>query len=167
MTTYEQLTIDGDAVQVCVESTIDVDAHVQAIVAAFGFDPVEAALGRIKIAMSGPVPQIGERTDDRRTSKGHRSDDVRRFSRSSQVGRMLVAFTFAKDGLTDAEVTDRVANDGASRSQWEGCRRRASDLRAAGYVTDSGQERDGRIVWVVTPQGRAAAQRIVDTGWSR
>lgn len=170
MTTYEQLTIDGSPTAVVgFAITSHLDTVLDQLVTSYGFDAVEAALGGIKIAMSGPIPQIGQRTDDQRTSIGHRSQDLRRFSAGSYCGRMLVAFNHERHyGLTDAEVTTRIlSNVDYTVSQWEGCRRRASDLRAAGYIADSGTERENRIVWLITPEGRRAVQTLVNTGWSR
>lgn len=165
-----------------------VDQYVQAVIDMFGFDRTEAALGRIKIQMAGPVPQIGERDPDQRTSIGHRSADVRRFSTNSHSARLLLAFEDATnrhhlyaighprvhygadtDGLTDAEATNRALGlpEDVGLSRWEGCRRRCSDLREAGYIADTGIERDGRIVWAVTDQGRRACNLLRETGWSR
>lgn len=155
-----------------------VDQYVQAVIDMFGFDRTEAALGRIKIQMAGPVPQIGERDPDQRTSIGHRSADVRRFSRRSSSARLLAEFAEASPsgGLTDSEATDRALGRvgeiggvviGVSVGQWEGVRRRCSDLREAGYLVDTGIERDGRIVWAVTDQGRRACNLLRETGWSR
>lgn len=162
-----------------------VDQYVQAVIDMFGFDRTEAALGRIKIQMAGPVPQIGQRDPDQRTSIGHRSADVRRFSSNSHSARLLLAFEDATnrhhlyaiglparpapDGLTDAEATNRACGlaEDVGLSRWEGCRRRCSDLRAAGYIIDTGIERDGRIVWAVTDQGRRACNLLRETGWSR
>jgi hypothetical protein len=115
----------------------------------------------------GPIRQVGERFDDRRTSKGQRSSDVRRFSKDSYSGRLLRAFAFYP-GLTDKEATDEVVGlaDSTDIGRWEGCRRRCSDLRAAGYIMDTGQERDGRIVWEITPLGDRAYRTMLETGWS-
>lgn len=175
----DQLTLDGMAPRhvakaptlVGFASPEHLDLLLDTLVEHYGFDAVETAVGRIKVAMSGPLPQVGERADDQRTSKGKRSSDVRRFSGKSYAGRLLARFSAAREGLTDAEATDLVLRLGpiASVSQWEGCRRRCSDLREAGFLQDSGVERGEppRVVWVITPQGRAAFQNIVNTGWSR
>lgn len=115
-----------------------------------------------------PVPQVGERLGDPRTSKGKRSQDVRRFSRKSQCGRLLQVFAVGTStGYTDEEATDLVLRDESPTiGRWEGCRRRCSDLRAAGYLEDAGEERGGRIVWKITPQGGAAWRKMIETGWT-
>jgi hypothetical protein len=156
-----------------IEPPAEPDHALNILVHTHGFDTVEAALGRIKIQMAGPVPQVGQRDPDQRTSKGHRSSDVRRFSADSLSGRLLIQFSGvdAGDGLTDAEATNRVVGSvnrpGQTIGRWEGCRRRCSDLREAGYIADTGVERDDRIVWAITAQGAAAVEQLRLTGWSR
>lgn len=135
------------------------------LIARFGFDAVEAAVGAYKIEHSGPIPSAPARHDDPRTSVGSRMSDVRRFSAGSYSGRLLMVFR--RQDRTDAEATDAVLGSSVPVSRWEGCRRRCSDLRAAGYVADSGVERDDRIVWAITDEGRRAVQRLIDDGWSR
>lgn len=124
--------------------------------------------GDIEEVGGGPVPQVGERLGDPRTSKGRRSQDVRRFSRKSQCGRLLGVFVSrGRDGYTDEEATDLVLRDESPTiGRWEGCRRRCSDLRAAGYLDDADEERGGRIVWKITPQGDAAYRKMIETGWT-
>lgn len=142
----------------------------ESLVHRFGFNAVEAELGRIKISMNGPLAQVGERDGDQRTSKGKRSADVRRFSRNSLSGRLLAEFGRNSE-LTDREATDEVVGTVESGlvsiGRWEGCRRRCSDLREAGYLQDSGLERDDRIAWRLTPTGAAALERLYRTGWTR
>jgi hypothetical protein len=143
-----------------------IDAVLRTLVADHGFDPVEAALGRIKVEMSGPVPSAPSRPTDPRTSVGSRMSDVRRFSRNSHSARLLTVF--GRTAATDAEATVQVMGPpGDSVSAWEGCRRRCSDLRAAGYIEDTGLEVDDRVVWVITPAGERALNRLSATGWSR
>lgn len=134
----------------------------------WGFDAVEAALGRIKIQMSGPLASAPARDTDPRTSHAaaKRVQDVRRFSSKSQCGKLLSFFVLVSSA-TDKQATDHVMTPYAEVGKWEGCRRRCSDLRAAGYIDDSGSERDGRIVWQPTPEGRAAHHRMQVTGWTR
>ncbi len=132
------------------------------------------------VAAHEPVPAHGARVPDQRTSTAaadrHHTDNVRRFSSRSYSARLLHAFARSGDdrspaGLTDAEATNAVIGRSGSRywavSRWEGCRRRCSDLRAAGFIEDSGRERDGRIVWIVTDTGRDAIVKLDETGWSR
>lgn len=145
----------------------ELDDSIAQLVDQFGFDRVEAAVGRVKKQMAGPIPQVGVRDGDQRTAQGHRSADVRRFGRNSHSGRLLALFAGAD--LTDGEAADLVMSTRRpyTVAQWEGCRRRCSDLREAGYLSDTGTERDGRIVWTITPEGRTARARMLDTGWSR
>ena len=93
---------------------------------------------------------------------------------------MLVQYDIAGDaGLTDDEATIRVVGASTSPAGYNGCRRRASDLKAAGYIepkidpaTGKQMERlnpqspsEGGIC-VITAAGKAALARLVSTGWS-
>lgn len=138
----------------------------------FGYRNVADALERVRRQIDGPIPQGGQREDDPRTSRGKRSSDLRRFSKTSYSGRLLTRFSMASEsGLTDKEATDLVVGDvlggRITIGKWEGCRRRCGDLRDAGYLVDSGAERNDRIVWVITPHGVNAYRRMEQTGWSR
>lgn len=138
------------------------------LVELWGFDAVEAALGRIKIQMAGPVGAAPARSSDPHTSHAaaKRVIDVRRFSQKSQCGKLLSFFVLV-GAATDAQATDHVMTHYAEHKLWEGCRRRCSDLRAAGYIEDTGAEHDGRIVWRPSPEGRAAHSRMQLSGWTR
>jgi hypothetical protein len=138
------------------------------LVTLWGFDAVEAALGRIKIQMAGPVGAAPARPSDPRTSHAaaRQNIDVRRFSAKSYAGKLLAFFVMVSSA-TDKQATDHVMGSYAEIARWEGCRRRCSDLRAAGYIKDTGAEYGGRIVWEPTPEGRAAFHRMQTTGWSR
>lgn len=107
--------------------------------------------------------------------------DVRRFSATSRQGRLLdlygKVYRTSVVGYTDQEAAERVARamhggDEPTTSVVEGTRRRCSDLRAAGYLVDSGESRknpgspDESAVWALSPLGYAALQRMDDTGWS-
>lgn len=145
------------------------DDDIATLVTCFGFDAVEAAVGRVKIAMSGPVGAAPARHDDPRTSKAaaKTTPDVRRFGKDSYSGRLLRVFNEAgKTGLTDHEATSRVLGKDADVTKFEGCRRRCSDLRAAAYLADTGAEDEGRILWAVTSEGREARYRMILSGWS-
>jgi len=115
----------------------------------------------------GPVPAAPARHGDPRTSHAaaKTTADVGRFGKNSYSGRLLRHFDAAS--LTDHEATRRVLGDNVDVSKFEGCRRRCSDLRAAGYIADAGLERDGRIVWTITEQGEDALYRMKLTGWTR
>lgn len=136
----------------------------------YGFDRLEAAVGRLKIQMAGPLPAVAVRPSDPRTSqaaaKRQRTQDLRRFSAASQCGKLLSFFVMVS-AATDKQATDHVMGGYAEIARWEGCRRRCSDLRQAGYIEDSGAEVDGRIVWRPTPEGKAAHHRMQLTGWTR
>jgi DNA-binding PadR family transcriptional regulator len=51
--------------------------------------------------------------------------------------------------------------------KFEGCRRRCSDLRAAGFIEDTGDEDEGRIVWAITAQGNLAFAKMRRDGFTR
>ena len=146
-----------------------IDDRVRDLIDAYGFDDVEAAVGRWKIAHGGPVPSAPARDDDPRTSQaqGSKMSDVRRFSVKSNSGRLLREFFVSGEkGLTDYKATTIVVGNTAPVTRFEGCRRRCSDLRAAGYIDDTGREDDGRIVWAITPAGGMAYSRMRRDGWT-
>ena len=119
-----------------------------------------------------PVHSAPARTTDPETSQAaaHAERDVRRFSARSLSGRLLVQFS--RLDLTDQEAALRVSSADPP-SRFEACRRRCSDLRAAGYLVDSGFRRqnqgspDEAIVWTLSPGGALAADRLAETGWTR
>jgi hypothetical protein len=125
------------------------------------------------------TPSAPARNTDPQTSHqaARTEPDVGRFSRKSRQAKLLdtvgLEVRHHNRGLTDQEATRRVLPPSASPSSWDGCRRRMSDLRAAGYLMDSGVRRknhgsnDEAIVWTLTAAGRAAHQRLQETGWSR
>jgi hypothetical protein len=141
---------------------------IDALITMHGFNAIEAAVGQWKIDHSGPIPSAPSRHTDPRTSVGGRMGDVRRFSANSYAGRLLAQFSGA-GGLTDSDATIHVLGEpgpGVPFSKWEGCRRRCSDLRAAGYIADTGREHDNRIVWSITLAGELALDKMHLTGWS-
>jgi hypothetical protein len=99
--------------------------------------------------------------------------DVGRFSNRARQARLLEAFGDHNDGLTHFEAATLVLGEGEFHTRLDGCRRRCSDLRQAGYIVDSGMRRknpgspDDSIVWVITDQGRQALVNLHSTGWSR
>lgn len=62
---------------------------------------------------------------------------------------------------------------GTPLSAFDGCRRRVSDLVAAGFIEDSGDRHanlgspDKSIVWRLTPTGWLALSAMDTTGWTR
>jgi hypothetical protein len=75
--------------------------------------------------------------------------------------------------MTDQQATISLVGSHAAPSAFDGCRRRCSDLRAAHYLYDTGRRRknagsdDLSIIWGLSEEGKAALQRLGDTGWSR
>lgn len=120
------------------------------------------------------MTSINSRTDDPNTSvqAGQRKavQDVRRFSTRSQCAALLALFDLRP--MTDHEATNEMFPEGVAITQFEGCRRRCSDLRRAGYLDDSGERRknlgspDDSIVWAVTRQGVEALAALDTHGWS-
>lgn len=164
----EQFAMDlGEGPLVPQEITVGLPDELAGLVTHYSFDAVEAELGRIKIAMSGPVPAAPARDGDPRTSHAaaKTTPDVRRFGKDSYSGKLLRIFD-QQGPITDHAATTAVLGD-VDVTKFEGCRRRCSDLRAAGYIEDSGVEEDGRILWKVTASGSDALYRMILSGWSR
>lgn len=96
--------------------------------------------------------------------------DVRRFSARSRQAQLLAAV--ADQPMTAQEAAIKVLGLYGSVSRLEGCRRRMSDLAAAGMIVDSMQRRanigspDPAIVWEVTEYGRRVLDRLDTDGWS-
>lgn len=165
----EQFAMDlGEGPLVPQEITVGLPDELAGLVTHYSFDAVEAELGRIKIAMSGPVPAAPARDGDPRTSHAaaKTTPDVRRFGKDSYSGKLLRIFD-QQGPITDHAATTAVLGDDVDVTKFEGCRRRCSDLRAAGYIEDSGVEEDGRILWKVTASGSDALYRMILSGWSR
>lgn len=84
---------------------------------------------------------------------------------------MLVEFD--KSPCTYDEAAARIIGWDAQPSRFQGCRRRGSDLLAAGYIEDSGVRRcnpgvsDESTVWRTTGAGKAAIAKLLATGFSR
>lgn len=119
------------------------------------------------------APSAPARSTDPETSHAaaKREQDVGRFSNKSRQAKLLELF--ALRDMTDQQATIHLVGTSAVPSAFDGCRRRCSDLRAAGYLHDSGRRRknagsdDLSIVWSITAAGRAALQALDDSGWSR
>lgn len=120
-----------------------------------------------------PVPSAPARSTDPDTSHAasKTEPDLRRFHRSTDQAKILAALN--ERPMTDTEVTTLLVETKQTTSTFQGCRRRGSDLRRVGFVTDSGVRRPNpdsgakAIVWQVTTQGHMALQRLAETGWSR
>lgn len=132
-----------------------------------------ARLQSIIAAMADrPVRSAPARNTDPATSHaaGPRTPDVRRFSTRSRRAQLLRVF--ASRPCTAQQAARIVVGDIAV-SALEGCRRRVSDLLAAGYVIDTGRRDrnpgspDECAVYAVTPAGIEALDRLGATGWSR
>ena len=92
-------------------------------------------------------------------------DTPRRFRSTSRQAKLLVEFSARP--MTDFEAARRVLPpDPEHLRSFDACRRRCSDLRAAGYIEDSGERRGGRV-YRITQAGREALQRLFSTGFSR
>ena len=122
------------------------------------------------IISSDPVPSAPARSSDPETSHAasETEPDLRRFSDRSRQAHLLRLL--AVEPLTAQGAAVRITQ--GTVSGVEGCRRRVSDLLAAGYLSDSGTRAcnpgsaDESIVWQVTDEGRRAIDRLDETGWS-
>lgn len=140
--------------------------------AEYGYPRVARALAYL-LPSTGPVPSAPARTTDPVTSHAAAKQevDVGRFSSRANAARLLEEF--GKRPLTDQEATQKVFGPRTTVSQFEGTRRRCSDLRAAGYLYDTGKRRkntgsdDDSIVWDLTENGRVALANLALSGWSR
>ena len=106
---------------------------------------------------------------DTSTLNGNRHQFVTRFSTRSQRARLL--WILAQQPMTAQEAAITLLGHKASVSQVESARRRISDLRKLGLISDMddyGQnERGGEaLIWEVTKQGLYAIQLLQTTGWS-
>ena len=136
-----------------------------------GYTAVRLALG--KLIPTHPVPSAPARSTDPETSHraAKREQDVGRFSAKSRQAKLLQLFY--GNELTDQQATIRLVGSHAAPSAFDGCRRRCSDLRAVGYLCDTGKRRknagseDESIVWTITRAGKEALHRLAVSGWSR
>jgi hypothetical protein len=150
---------------------LDLAYGVELLIAQHGWGVVLAEVRRQ--TPSQIVPSAPARTFDPETSHnaGPRLHDVGKFSSKSRQARLLSVF--ATQPLTDQQATVRVVGTAAVPSAFDGCRRRCSDLRAVGYISDTGRRRknagsdDESIVWQITDAGRHALINLDHTGWSR
>ena len=146
-------------------------ADVADLIHRYGYGPVLA-----EVRMHEPVhavPSAPARGTDPETSHAAAIADtnIARFSANSRSGKLLAAFHERQ--MTDHEATVQVIGIHQTPARWDGCRRRCSDLRAAGYLTDSGYRRknpgssDDSIVWKLTYVGQCAFGNMQATGWTR
>jgi hypothetical protein len=121
-----------------------------------------------RIAASAPA-----RSTDPETSHmaAKRQIDVGRFSAKSRQAKLLELFNMRD--MTDQQATIHLVGSHAAPSAFDGCRRRCSDLRAAGLLFDTGRRRknagsdDDSIIWGISDAGKRALRALDDTGWSR
>lgn len=132
--------------------------------------PCHCCKGTGVIRSTAPIASAPARPSDPETSHAasKTETDLRRFSdrsRQAQLLRLLAVEPMTAQGAALTITSGTV-------SGVEGCRRRVSDLLAAGYIADSGARicnpgsADESIVWQVTPEGLLAIGRLDDTGWS-
>lgn len=123
------------------------------------------------ISSADPIPSAPARPSDPETSHqaSEAEPDLRRFSARSRQARLLQHLASSPDTAQAAAIA--ILGDQAI-SSIEGCRRRVSDLRAAGYLIDTTERRvnpgsgDLSIVWRASDEGLEALQRLDQTGWS-
>jgi len=128
--------------------------------------------GRGVVTRTGPISSAPARDSDPETSHAASEHelDIRRFSARSRQAAALAMID--RTPSTALEVAMALV-PAATVSIIEGCRRRVSDLVAAGMIQDSGIRRanpgspDLAIVWEITITGALAIQSLADTGWSR
>lgn len=123
---------------------------------------------------SGTVSAAASRTSDPDTSKAagrrHEEDPGRFSAKSRKAGLLRV---LVGQPMTAQEAAVAVVGEDAGTSAIEGCRRRVSDLKRAGYVIDSGERRrndgspDESIVWRASLVGVFALEALYKTGWSK
>jgi hypothetical protein len=144
----------------------------EALIALHGYNRVALEVRRQapgRVVPTAPARGTDPETSHRAARARHRSD-VGRFSKDSQLARLLAVLSTGD--FTDQQAAARVVGN-AVPSAFESCRRRMSDLRAAGYATDSGRRRknpgssDEAIIWTITRPGRLALKALDAKGWSR
>jgi len=140
------------------------------LVSEYGYDAVASELHM----HAPPIPSAPARPTDPETSHlaSKHDDDVARFSARSRQAKLLALFR-KNQVLTDQQAALSLLGWGVAISKLEGCRRRMSDLRAAGYLMDSGRRdhntgsNDESIMWSITLAGHRALDNIERTGWSK
>jgi hypothetical protein len=130
-----------------------------------------------------PIPSYPARASDPEPSHASAKrvavKNVRRFSAKTRQAKLLIEFDAAgAHGLTDDEATHRVIPL-EFVTHFNGCRRRCSDLRAAGFI-EHAHDAEGNLikrrnpgspdesaVSRITEAGRDAITRLFSTGWSQ
>ena len=149
---------------------------IKTIIEDFGYDAVRQEMRRFfptPTLIGVPIPSAPARNADPETSHlaAKRDPDVRRFSAKSRQAKLLALFDMRD--LTDQGATIHLVGSQAPPSAFDGCRRRCSDLRAAGYIADTGRKKkntasdDLSIIWRITEAGKRALRSLEETGWSR
>jgi len=149
----------------------DLRSRIALLIEDYGYDDVVVELRYFRpgeVHASSPA-----RGTDPETSQmsAKRMQDVGRFSAKSRQAKLLDLFQMRD--LTDQQATIHLVGSHAAPSAFDGCRRRCSDLRAAGYLFDTGRRRknagsdDLSIIWGITDEGKRALRSLDDTGWSR
>jgi hypothetical protein len=166
--TTDQLPFDDLSV---VLSLDDLRARIQAIIDDYGYDSLATELRYFApgtVAASAPARWTDPETSH---AAAKREQDVGRFSSKSRQAKLLELFQMRD--LTDQQATIHLVGSHAAPSAFDGCRRRCSDLRAAGYLFDTGRRRknagseDLSIIWGITEAGQEALRSLDATGWSR
>lgn len=94
------------------------------------------------------------------------TDDVRKLRTGTAKHRMLVCFVEPLTALQAATACAAFLGTPGSIMAVETHRKRAAELHAAGYITDTTERRrnvgspDESIVWVITDAGRAALREL-------
>lgn len=141
------------------------------LVGRYGFKAVFYEVERhtpLTLAHSAPARNTDPETSH---AAAKTEQDVGRFGAKSRQARLLAVFSGGD--FTDQQAAIRVVGAGAVPSAFDGCRRRCSDLRAAGLLADSGKRRrntgsdDESIVWMITLAGERALRNLDEKGWSK
>jgi hypothetical protein len=149
----------------------DLRGRIELLIEDYGYEALRTEIGYFAPGRS--VGSAPARSTDPETSHfaAKRSIDVGRFSAKSRQAKLLDLFQMRD--LTDQQATIHLVGSHAAPSAFDGCRRRCSDLRAAGLLYDTGRRRknagsdDDSIIWGITDAGKRALRSLDDTGWSR
>jgi len=145
---------------------------IQTIIDDFGYEVVRREMGRF-FPPTYPVASAPARFGDPETSHlaARRERDIGRFSAKSRQAKLLALFEMRD--LTDQGATLHLVGSHGAPSAFDGCRRRCSDLRAVGYLKDTGRRKKNAgsdelsIIWRISEAGKQALRSLEETGWSR
>ena len=149
----------------------DMIGTVGELVHRFGYAAVRAEVDLHRPPESHPSAPARSTDPETSHAAAKTERDVGRFSDRSRQAKLLRVFSVGP--RSDHQATIRVVGSAAPPAAWDGCRRRCSDLRAAGYLSDTGKRtrntasNEDSIVWQITLAGRAAIDSLTETGWSR